>query len=364
MEKKAKQPWDIGDTTKIADEVKSLAASLLGPTVCAKDVAIVPSCSYAMSLAAHNLKRRMNAAKKAVIVLYEQMHSNVLPWQQLCDDVDGVLRIVERPTPDHDWTSVIERELARGDVAVCAVPPCHWCDGSLIDLKRIGEHARKFGSALVIDATQWLGASGDFDAVAYGCDFVACSVHKWLLGPYGACLCYVSPALLKESMPIEYHDRNRLGANLVECLSMGEFGYPTEFVDSAARLDSGGRPNFILLPMLQASLELVVQLRPSNIERHIAYLVERIHEEASSRGYGVPPSHASHLIGIRPAPWMGTAEDIVQKLKKLKRPVYVAARFGVIRISPYIFNTDKDVVELFQGLDGCVLGKQESGEIL
>ena len=75
-----------------------------------------------------------------------------------------------------------------------------------------------------------------------GATFVAASIHKWLLGPYGACLCYCAPSFWQTALPIEQHDRNREGAQNVECLPMHPtHGYPTEFLPGARRLDSGGR---------------------------------------------------------------------------------------------------------------------------
>ena len=58
-------------------------------------------------------------------------------------------------------------------------------------------------------------------------------VHGRLLGPYGACLCWSPPAFWREAAPLEQHDRNRAGAEHVECLPMGAAGYPTAFQTGA-----------------------------------------------------------------------------------------------------------------------------------
>ena len=68
-QRKAHSPWDIGDTSSDLDTVRALFASLIGAS--AEDICITPSCSYAMSLAAHNLRHRISAQRRGVLVLAE-----------------------------------------------------------------------------------------------------------------------------------------------------------------------------------------------------------------------------------------------------------------------------------------------------
>eukprot|EP00965_Chrysotila_dentata_P171360 5655165-Pleurochrysis_carterae.AAC.2 len=46
------------------------------------------------------------------------------------------------------------------------------------------------------------------------------------------------------------------GADLVECLPMGDAGYPEGFMPGAQRLDSGGRPSYIVMPMVRARAKM------------------------------------------------------------------------------------------------------------
>ena len=65
--------------------------------------------------------------------------------------------------------------------------------------------------------------------------------------------CYAAPTFWRTAVPLEHHDRNREGAQRVECLPMEANGYPLTFQHGARRLDGGGRPSFIVLPMLLRS---------------------------------------------------------------------------------------------------------------
>ena len=137
--RKAETPWAIGDTERDKDEVRELFAECLGEAVPASDIAVVPCCSYAMSLAASNMRGQMRARRpeaRRVLVLQDQNPSNVMQWQRLCDEECGELVVIGRPA-DEDWARAIVDAIATETVALCALPPCHWCDGSLVDLPRV-----------------------------------------------------------------------------------------------------------------------------------------------------------------------------------------------------------------------------------
>ena len=355
VRRKAETPWSIGDTEAQKDEVRALFARLIGDGATGDDVCVVPSCSYAMSLAAHNMRGQMRArpaTARHVLVLQDQNPSNVMQWQRLCAEEGGSLWIVPHPA-DGDWARAIVEALRGGRIAVCALPPCHWCDGTFVDLPRVGAACRAHGAALVVDATQWLGASALPQGT--GAQFVACSIHKWLLGPYGACLCYAAPSFWARAEPLEEHDRNREGAQLVECLPMGEGGYPTRFQHGARRLDSGGRPSFIVMPMLLASLRLVVdEIGVGNLERWLAGFTAAVAAAARALGFRVPARHAPGIVGLRPAPTMPDAATIVRRLAARPRPILVSERLGAIRVSPHVYNTHADLTELLTGLGEAV----------
>ena len=356
VRKKAETPWDIGSTDDDRDAIRALFAGMIGAEP--RDVCTAPSTSYAIMLAANNLRCRLTGERSRVLVLEDQMSSHVLPWQEACAHAgDGSLLVVQRPA-DFDWTREVLREIEGGTVAICAVPPCHWCDGSVLDLEAIGAACAARDVALVVDATQWLGGGGALDVRRIGATFVACSVHKWLLGPYGVALCYAREDFWRTAAPLEHHDRNREGAQHVECLPMGPGGegYPTAFQPGALRLDSGGRPSFILMPMLLASLELLASTPQAELADAVGGFTRELAARARALGFRVPVRHAPCIVGLWPDPRaMPSAEAIVAALAARKpRPVVVGARFGAIRVSPHAYNTRADLEVLLRGLADAV----------
>ncbi|CAJ1335534.1 unnamed protein product, partial [Effrenium voratum] len=89
-------PWRIGGDDAADREVRSLFAELIGCRP--RDVALTPSTSYAITQVALNIKKlgRIGAGD-AVIILQNQMSSNVYAWQSLCKETSA--RLVAVPCP-------------------------------------------------------------------------------------------------------------------------------------------------------------------------------------------------------------------------------------------------------------------------
>ena len=134
------QPWHIGDSMEVVEDIRALFATLVGATP--GDIALTPSTAYAVSMAAMNV--RFREGQTTCVVLENQMASNVYPWQHKVaqaecsrkrrvgdsDDTTtstGDVRIVTRAqsVTYGGWTAAI---IASIDAAVgcVAVPNCHW----------------------------------------------------------------------------------------------------------------------------------------------------------------------------------------------------------------------------------------------
>src|SRR5215204_2616641 len=147
------RPWEVtpDDFFVEVEELRTLFAQLVGGD--AEGVAVIPSVSYGISVAAANVPVREG---EKIVILEDQFPSNVYAWRELASRSGARLITVPRPV-DLDWTRALQEEIDT-DTAVVAVPNCHWTDGSLVDLASVGEWVREAGAALVVDAIQSLGA--------------------------------------------------------------------------------------------------------------------------------------------------------------------------------------------------------------
>jgi selenocysteine lyase/cysteine desulfurase len=332
------RPWEITpeDFFEEAEEIRTLFARLVGGD--AEGVAIIPSVSYGISVAAANVPVREG---QKIIILEDQFPSNVYPWRELAERSGARLVTLPRPE-DLDWGRALLAEID-ADTAVVAVPNCHWTDGSLVDLGRVGERVREVGAALVVDAIQSLGAY-PFDVSEVRPDFLVASSYKWLLGPYGVGFMYVGEEY-REGKPIEHNWINRRGSQDFS----GLVSYQDAFQPGARRYDVGERSNFALLPMASEALRQILDWGVENVSETIGTLTDLIEEKAEALGISTIPKEkrARHMIGLMLGP--DAPEDLAARLTA--HNVFVSVRGESVRVSPHLYNTGGDVDVLFEVLE-------------
>ncbi len=337
------RPWEIAaeDFFHPLQDVRDLVAGLLEGD--ADGVAITPSVSYGLATAAANLAV---GPGQEIVVLEGQFPSNVYVWRDLAERREGWVHAIDRPA-DGDWTAAVLGHLDReGDeVAIVALPPCHWTDGSRVDLVAVGERCRELGAALVVDVCQALGAMA-FSVADVQPDFVAGACYKWLLGPYSVGFLWAAPHQ-REGMPIEHNWIARAGSDRFSALA-----YEDEFQPGARRYDMGEVSNFALLPVVTESLRLIAGWGVAAVADHARAVTDRIAEGAADLGFTVAPAvlRAGHLMGIR-RPGLDT-DRLATALAA--EQVHVSIRSEAVRVSAHAFNTADDADRLVAALARAV----------
>jgi selenocysteine lyase/cysteine desulfurase len=194
----------------------------------------------------------------------------------------------------------------------------------------------------VVDGIQSLGAH-PFDVAEVRPDFLVASVYKWLLGPYGVGFLYVGEDY-REGAPIEHNWINRRGSEDFSRL----VGYQNAFQRGARRYDVGERSNFVLLPMANEALRQILDWGVENVSETIGGLTDLIEREAGERGIEAvqKEKRAHHMVGLK----LGSAapEDLAARLAA--EGVFVSVRGESMRVSPHLYNTERDVDRLFEVL--------------
>jgi len=331
-------PWTMPFSAWFSqpEELRSLAAKVMG--VNSDGVALVPSVSYGIATAAANLPF---AAGQAVVVLDREFPSNVYSWRELARRKKGRLVTVVRE-PGENWTGALLRSID-DMTAIVSVPQCHWTDGSKVDLELVGERTREVGAAIVIDASQSLGASVlNLDRIQP--DFLTAVGYKWLLGPYGLGYLYVAPRWRESGVPIEQSWMTRAGSDDFS----GLVDYSDEYRAGARRFDMGEFSQFVLVPMATAGLKQILAWSVERIEASLLPMTERIAQLAVESNCSVlkAPDRSSHLIGVRPRG--GIPAGLPKALKDAN--VYVSIRGDFIRVSAHLYNEPGDIDLLFDVL--------------
>jgi selenocysteine lyase/cysteine desulfurase len=331
------QPWTITPTDFFSDVeiVRGLAGTIIGCD--ANDISLVPAASYGIATAMQNLSL---ASDKEILVLEEQFPSNVYTWMELSKRSGGKLKTVTRPA-NGDWTQTILNAI-NSKTALAALPHCHWTDGSLIDLELVSASLRKYDAALVLDATQSLGAM-PLDLNSVQPDFLVAACYKWLLGPYSTGILYVAPKH-QNGQPIEHGWANRAGSEDFTAL----VNYRNEYQTSARRFDMGERSNFALLPPLIVGFQQIIDWGVDAIQKTITDLTGIIANRAEENGLkvGNRSYRAGHFLGVRlPG---GVPSNLTVELAK--NGVFVSVRGDSVRITPHLYNNSDDIDRLFEFL--------------
>ncbi len=306
----------------------------------ATDVAVIPSVSYGMALAAKNIPLEQG---QKILVLEDQFPSNIYSWQRRTRKKKASITTVKRPK-DFNWTQAV-LEAITPKTAIVALPHCHWTDGSCLDLAIIGQHCRDMGAALCIDATQSLGAM-PLSIEQVRPDFLVTTAHKWLLGPYSYGFCYVAPQW-QEGIPLEENWMNRQGSKDFSRL----VDYRNQYQAGARRFEMGEASNFFLSPIVDASLGQILDWGVTDIAAALEVKTDEIAQKAENIGLTVPPKkmRSPHLIGVTLP--RGIPQGLGDQLAT--NSIYVSIRGDAIRIAPHLYTTQEDISRLFDLLAAC-----------
>ena len=327
------KPWEIkiDDFYNNIERARALFSNLMNTNP--QNIAIVPSASYGIQVAANNIK--IDKSKK-ILILEDQFPSNVYPWQKVAKEKNIEILRIRQGT----FSSLTEAILSHLDdrVEVAALPNVLWTNGALIDLIRIRKRCDDVGCKLVLDLTQSAGAMLiDFDKVRP--DFAVIANYKWMLGPYTTGFLFVSE---------EYFDGEALEEGWITRKDSKDFSnlvnYTDQYEYGAIRFDMGERSNFALMPGVIAALQQIDSWGIKNIQEKLSHQNELLGKKLSSMGLHLidKQQRSPHFLGATIP--KGARKDLVSRLAE--KNIYLSERGGKVRITPHLWNEQKDFDKL------------------
>jgi selenocysteine lyase/cysteine desulfurase len=219
-------------------------------------------------------------------------------------------------------------------------------NGVRLDAPRIAEACRKVGALFLLDASQAAGIV-PIDAKAMGADFITSSGYKWLLGPYGTGFFWARR---------EWSDKQPLGpvywmalegASKFSGLPAGEL----RLAPGARRWDSAETGNFINLSALDASLKLIVSVGSEKLFAQAQGLCRMLIERLPMDRCVLVSPQEDERRGQYVCIAGRTPEKTLELHAKLRaEKVIVCLREGAMRVSPYLYNTERDIARLISVL--------------
>ncbi len=332
------------EATAAFEAVRGKAAALLGASD-PREIVFVRGTTEAINLVAQTYGRRHVGAGDEVIVTELEHHSNLVPWQMLCEEKGARLRVL--PIDDHGAVMLDRLDALLGPrTRIVAVSHVSNSLGTVLPVAAIAARARAVGAISVIDGAQAV-PHRPVDVQALGCDFYAFSGHK-LYGPTGSGVLWGRRALLEELPPWQG------GGDMILSVSFAE---PNLFNEVPHRFEAG-TPDIAAVIGLGAAIDWI---RAVGLERIgareaelLAYATRVIAAIPDVRIVGTAPEKSgivSFVVGDLHPHDLGTALDLegvaVRTGHHCTQPVM--ERFGIdatVRASLGVYSTEDEIDRL------------------
>jgi cysteine desulfurase / selenocysteine lyase len=224
-----------------------------------REIVFVRGTTEAVNLVASSFGRTRVGPDDEVLITALEHHSNIVPWQILCQEKGARLRILSM----NDRGELLLDELARlltDRTKIVAVAHLSNALGTVNAIQEIIRMAHARGIPVLVDGAQAV-ARLPVDVQALDCDFYAFSGHK-IYGPTGVGVLYGKGTLL-ESMPPYQGGGDMISSVTFEKTTYNVLPYKFE----------AGTPNIAGVIGLGAALDYVQGIGIEAIERHEAHLL-------------------------------------------------------------------------------------------
>ncbi|GCE13146.1 aminotransferase class V-fold PLP-dependent enzyme [Tengunoibacter tsumagoiensis] len=296
-------------------------ATLIGAQL--HEVAIAPNVSTALSVisSALDYQTRTN-------VVLSALDFPTLAYQWLAKERQGLTcRFVE--SPDQIYVSPeLFTPLVDSQTALIATSRVCDTSGYIQDIRAVADIAHKHGAFILVDDYQGTGQI-PINVNALDIDFLVTGSLKWLLGGPGLAFVYIREGLIPHVEPVVagwFGQRNQF-----------QFQAQTfEWRPDAARVELG-TPAMAAVYAANGGLDIVLEASVESIGERSRYLTNDLIARAREHGWTVRAPHEpelrSSIVGLE----FEDPEELVKELRA--RSIMTDARPGILRISPYFYNT-------------------------
>ncbi len=333
--------------TRAHDAARTKVARFLGAAEPA-EVIFVRGTTEAINLVAQTFGRQRVGPGDEVLVTALEHHSNIVPWQMLCQEKGAALKVVPIDDAGDLDLDALERLLGPR-TRLLAVTQVSNALGTVTPLPAVIERAHAKGVPVLVDGAQGAPHLG-FDAVRSGADFYAFSGHK-IYGPTGIGVLWGRRAVLEAMPPWQG------GGDMILSVTFEKTVYNV----LPARLEAG-TPDIEGAIALGAALDWVARVGLDAIAAHerglVAYALDALSELPEIRLVGRPRERAGVISFLPGEVHPHDAGTILDRHGVAVRAGHHCAqplmrRFGVaatVRASFAAYNTRADVDALVRGL--------------
>ena len=245
-----------------------------------EEIIFTKGTTDSINLVAHSLGGSVLKPGDEVLISCMEHHSNIVPWQLICEKTKAVLKII----PINDKGELIFEEflnLLSERTKIVSVVHISNTLGTINPVKEVIAAAHKWGAKVLVDGAQ-ATPHNKIDVKSLNCDFYAFSGHK-MYGPTGVGVLYGKRSLLEAIPPYQG------GGEMIKEVSFTQTTYneiPFKF--------EAGTPNIAGVTGLNKAIEFIQSIGLDQISHHENMLLLRA------------TTQLSEIEGFQP---MGTASE-------------------------------------------------------
>lgn len=306
----------------------------------AHEVLFTSGTTHSVNLVANGFASILKAGDEVVVSALEH-HSNIVPWQMLCEKTGAVLKVI----PMNEKGELVMADFAQllsDKTKIVTVNHISNALGTINPIKYIIDQAHQFGAAVFIDGAQAVPHLKP-NVQELDCDFYAFSGHK-MCGPTGTGILYGKEVWLNKLPPYQG------GGEMIKEVTFEK----TTYADLPHKFEAG-TPNIAGGIVLGTAVDYLNSIGFENIQKQelelLAYATEQLSAIEGLKIYGTAEAKTSvisfNIDGIHPYD-IGT---IVDKLGIAVRTGHHCAQPimnffeipGTIRASFAFYNTKEEI---------------------
>jgi len=333
--------------TKAFEDTRHTARAFIN-AASEQEIIFTRGVTESINLVAATYGRTFVQAGDEIIISGLEHHSNIVPWQIVCEEKKAVLKVIPI-TEAGELDMEAYKKLLSPKTKIVAINHASNSLGTINPVKAVIDLAHQAGAVVLLDGAQ-TGAHVEIDVQALDCDFYCLSAHK-MYGPTGAGLLYGKRELLEKMPPYQ------AGGEMIKDVTFAK----TTYNDLPYKFEAG-TPNIADVVVFKYAMDFIQDLGKENIAAHehglLTYATEQVGGLKGIKLVGT----AKNKVGVLAFTVEGIHHfDIGQMLDARGIAVRTGhhctqplmERFcieGTVRASFAVYNTKKEVDALVEGL--------------
>ncbi|MDW0144088.1 MAG: cysteine desulfurase [Nitrososphaeraceae archaeon] len=258
------------EATELYEQSRKKIANFIN--ACPEEIVFTRNTTESINLIAHSWARSNLKKDDGVVITELEHHSNIVPWQILCQEIGTRLEYVGIDENGFlDLEHMIEL-ISSKKVKLVSLSHMSNVLGTIVPIERIIKIAHEHGIPVIVDGAQSVPHM-PVNVKNMDCDFLVFSAHK-MLGPTGVGVLYAKKELLENMRPFMG------GGDMIKEV----FKFHTNYNEVPYKFEAG-TPNIADVVGYGAAIDYLEKIGMENIRRHEISLAEYALESMLSLKY-------------------------------------------------------------------------------